>query len=99
MVRDLRVLVREQQALLAVIPQLQASITQLQEQVRALTERQNRNSGNSSKPPSTAPPWRQRPQKPPSGKKRGGQRGRPGHCRRLALPPAVAAFVTCAPAA
>jgi transposase len=97
MVRDLRILVREQQALLAVIPQLQASVAQLQVQVRELTERQNRNSGNSSKPPSSDPPWRQRPPKPPTGRKCGGQKGHPGYCRRLAPPHAVDHVVVCAP--
>jgi transposase len=97
MVWDLRVLVLEQQALLAVIPQLQASVTQLQEQVRELSERQNRHSGNSSKPPSSDPPWRQRPPKPPSARKRGGQKGHPGHCRRLAPASAVDDVVVCTP--
>jgi transposase len=99
MVRDLRALVREQQALLAVIPQLQATVAQLQEQVRELAERTNRNSGNSSQPPSSDPPWRQRPQKPASGKKRGGQPGHPGKFRRLEPPGAVDHVVVCAPAA
>jgi len=74
MVRDLRADVREQQALLAVLPQLQATVTQLQQQVQEVTEQQNRHSGNSSRPPSSDPPWKKRPQKPPTGKKRGGQR-------------------------
>jgi transposase len=71
------------------VRELQAVVARMEVQLRELTERQNRNSGNSSKPPSSDPPWRQRPQKPPSGKKRGGQRNHPGHYRRLAPPSAV----------
>lgn len=65
------------------VRELQAVVDALQEQVRALTEAHQRNSRNSSRPPSSDPPWRQRPSKPPSGKKRGGQPGRPGKHRRL----------------
>lgn len=97
MVRDLRVLVEEQQALLAVIPQLQASFAQLQEQVRELAERTNRHSGNFSQPLSSDPLWRQRTPKHRPGKKRGGQRGHPGHYRHLASSSAVDHVVVCAP--
>ena len=79
------------------VRELQAVVARMEEQLRELTERVNRNSGNSSKPPSSDPPWRQRPGKPPSGKKRGGQRGHPGHCRRLAPTSAVDHVVVCTP--
>lgn len=79
------------------VRELQAVVAAMQEQLRELTERQNRNSSNSSRPPSSDPPWRQRPQKPPSGKKRGGQPGHPGKFRRLEPPSAVDHVVVCAP--
>jgi transposase len=99
MVRELRTVVQEQQALLAVLPELQATVTRLQEQVRELSEQKNRNSGNSSRPPSSDPPWRQRPKKPPTGKKRGGQQGHPGAFRALQPQSAVDHVVVCTPAA
>ena len=81
------------------VRELQAVVAAMQEQLRELTERQNRNSGNSSRPPSSDPPWRQRPKKPASGKKRGGQPGHPGTYRRLEPPSAVDHLVVCAPTA
>lgn len=87
----------ETRALRELVAAQQAMIAQLQEQVRGLAERTSRHSGNSSKPPSSDPPWRQRPQKPPSGKKRGGQPGHPGKYRRLEPPSAVDHLVVCAP--
>ena len=81
------------------VRELQAVVAAMQEQLRELTERQNRNSGNSSQPPSSDPPWRQRPKKPASGKKRGGQPGHPGTYRRLEPPSAVDHRVVCAPTA
>jgi transposase len=79
------------------VRELQAVVARMEEQLRELAERTNRNSGNSSKPPSSDPPWRQRPQKSPSGKKRGGQRGHPGHYRRLLPASAVDQIVVCTP--
>lgn len=79
------------------VRELQAVVARMEEQLRELTERQNRNSGNSSKPPSSDPPWRQRPAKPPTGRKRGGQKGHPGHCRRLAPASTVDHLVICTP--
>jgi len=79
------------------VRELQAVVARLEEQLRELAERTNRNSGNSSQPPSSDPPWRQRPPKPPTGKKRGGQRGHAGHYRRLQPPSAVDHVVVCTP--
>ena len=96
-VPTLQQMVRELRAALAVVPELQAAVTRLQQQVQELTEERNRNSGNSSRPPSSDPPWRQRPQKPPTGKKRGGQPGHPGTCRRLVPESAVDHVVVVSP--
>lgn len=58
----------------------------LQEKVRELTARLNQDSSNSSKPPSSDVPWRDRRKQKPTGRKSGGQPGREGKTRKL-LPP------------
>lgn len=59
-------------------------VTGLLQRIADLEERLNQTSRNSSKPPSSDPPQaRPRPQRTPSGRKRGGQPGHPGHGRRL----------------
>jgi transposase len=67
-----------------------AQIARLEAQVRELLERLNRNSGNSSKPPSSDPPSvraeRQAKAKGKSGKKPGGQPGHKGTQRALLAP-------------
>jgi len=56
----------------------------LKEQVNRLQERVNKNSQNSSKPPSSDPPQKQSYPKPePSGEKTGGRQGHHGHGRKL----------------
>src|ERR1700734_2070909 len=58
-----------------------------EERIHALEARLNQNSSNSSKPPSSDPPWdKKRSVKPPSGKPRGGQPGHVGQCRSMAPP-------------
>ena len=69
-------------------PEAQAAIRALLEtlerRIADLEERLNKNSTNSSKPPSSDPPSvKRRPPAPPSGKKRGGQ---PGHRQSPAGP-------------
>jgi len=63
---------------------LQAQLAALQIEVARLREQVGRNSQNSSQPPSldapSAPP---RPKQAPSGRKPGGQKGHPGHGRKL----------------
>lgn len=54
---------------------------QLRERVRDLEARLNQNSSNSSRPPSSDPPWVSPKQKRPKGRKRGAQPGHPGHFR------------------
>jgi transposase len=67
--------------------QLRKRIAELEALVRDLQERLNRNSSNSSTPPSANPLDAPRPVvKTPSGRKPGGQRGHPGHHRHR-LPP------------
>ncbi len=58
----------------------------LQEKVRELTARLNQDSSNSSKPPSSDVPWRQRRKQKPTGRRSGGQPGREGKTRKP-LPP------------
>jgi transposase len=63
---------------------LRAENAVLQERVRELEARLSQNSANSSRPPSSDPPQapaQRRP--PPTGRKRGGQPGHRGACRRL----------------
>lgn len=59
-------------------------VEQLKEQVAELREQVNRNSKNSSQPPSSDGPGKQEDQKKSkSNKKRGGQKGHQGHRRKL----------------
>lgn len=69
-------------AVRAAILGLEATVALLQERVRELEARLGLNSTNSSKPPSSDPPGVVRPAKKPTGKKRGGQKGHPGHHRK-----------------
>jgi transposase len=57
---------------------------ELRQRIEELERQLNRNSGNSSTPPSANPPWAPRPaRKKPTGRKPGGQPGHQGHCRQL----------------
>ena len=58
----------------------------LQEKVRELTARLNQDSSNSSKPPSSDVPWKQRRKQKPTGRMPGGQPGHEG-TTRTPLPP------------
>jgi IS1 family transposase len=63
---------------------LQAQVAALQAEVAQLREQLGRNSQNSSQPPSSdTPSGPPRPQRAPSGRKRGGQQGHTGHGRKL----------------
>ena len=74
----------ENQALKAQMVQLQNQVEKLQTDVGKLLERVNKNSQNSSKPPSSDPPQKPRYPKPePSGEKKGGRIGHHGHGRKL----------------
>jgi transposase len=59
-------------------------MAQLQQQVQELNQKLNRNSTNSSLPPSSDPPGASPPvSKEPTGRSIGAQKGHPGHCRKL----------------
>jgi transposase len=76
-----------QAAVRAVIAAMQQQIDGLRAEVTALRDRLNRDSSNSSKPPSSDPPHvKPAPPRAPSGKRRGGQPGHPMHTRPH-LPP------------
>jgi hypothetical protein len=63
---------------------LEEQMASLQAEVERLREQVNKNSGNSSKPPSSDPPQvRKYPKREKSGRKRGGQKGHPGKGRQL----------------
>lgn len=63
---------------------LERLVHQLEQRIAELERQVNRNSGNSSVPPSANPPWAPRPvQKKPTGRKPGGQPGHEGHHREL----------------
>lgn len=61
-----------------------ALIANLQDRILDLEQRLNQNPKNSSKPPSSEPPFlKSKPAKPPKGRVRGAQRGHKGHHRSL----------------
>lgn len=71
-----------QAAVQAVIAAMQRQIDDLRAEVGDLRDRLNRDSSNSSKPPSSDPPHvKPAPPRAPSGKRRGGQPGHPRHTR------------------
>lgn len=77
---------------------LQTQVETLQVEVTELRERLGQTSRNSSRPPSSDPPDAPpRPQRTPSGRKRGGQKGHRGHGRRLKPPEQVNRIVEVKP--
>ena len=80
----------ENQILKEQVGRLQKQVDHLQAEVAKLCEQVNKNSKNSSKPPSSDPPYQGRyPKQPPSGQKKGGQEGHPGKGRKLKGPEQV----------
>ncbi len=89
---------RENQTLREQVAKLQNQVEGLQTEVAKLRERVNKNSRNSSKPPSSDPPQTPRYPKPePSGEKKGGQKGHHGHGRKLKGPGEVSRIVKSLP--
>jgi transposase len=79
-----------------VIDGLERQINELKQQVQDLKARIDRNSTNSSRPPSTDPIGvKRKPPTPPSGKRRGGQKGHPRRMRALVPPERVASVTDC----
>ena len=64
---------------------LERELHALREELEELRRQVNRNSGNSSVPPSANPPWAPRPKvkKKPTGRRPGGQPGHEGHFREM----------------
>ncbi len=88
----------ENQILKEQVKRLQTQVGELQDEVKTLRERVNRNSQNSSKPPSSDPP--QTPKYPKaelSGEKKGGRKGHHGHGRKLKPPDQVSRIVKSVP--
>jgi transposase len=72
------------------ILQLTAALAELKGRTEKLEEKVNRNSQNSSKPPSSDAPFKKpKREKKKSKKKRGGQKGHPGHRQQLLKPTKV----------
>jgi hypothetical protein len=89
---------QENQALKQQVAALEKQMTTLQAEVERLREQVNKNSGNSSKPPSSdVPQGRKYPKREKSGRKRGGQKGHPGKGRRLKPPEQVKQVVVSKP--
>jgi transposase len=67
----------------AYIRALEARVATLESMMQALQEQLKQTSRNSSRPPASDPPQYQRPPRPRSKRRRGGQPGHPGHTRIL----------------
>src|SRR3989441_7547162 len=67
----------------AYIRALEARVATLEGMIQALQEQLNQTSRNSSRPPSSDPLHRERPHRPRSTRRRGGQPGHPGSTRTL----------------
>ncbi len=87
-----------QAAILALVQVYEQRITQLESRINDLENRLKLNSTNSSKPPSSDPiGMKRRPPAPPTGKKRGGQRGHRKAKRALVPPEKVRETIHCKP--
>src|SRR6266481_5054251 len=82
----------------AYIRALEARVTTLEGVMQALQEQLNQTSRNSSRPPSSDPLHSERPCRPRSTRRRGGQPGHPGHTRTLVPVDEVDAVVVIKPA-
>ena len=78
--------------------EIAVQVPRLEARIRELEVRLGLDSTNSSLPPSSDPPGVRRRGKPPTGRKRGGQKGHPGAHRSLLPPERVDEFVEHRPA-
>jgi len=79
---------------------LQKQVDSLEAEVTKLREQVNQNSKNSSKPPSSDPPYQRKyPKQEASGQKKGGQKGHAGKGRKLKPPEQVNRIVVSKPVA
>lgn len=77
---------------------ISALVEGFERRIAELEERLNRNSSNSSQPPSTDPIGvKRKPPAPPSKRRRGGQQGHPRRVRVLVPPERVASVTECKP--
>jgi transposase len=89
---------QENQALKQQVAAMEEQMTSLQAEVERLREQVNKNSRNSSKPPSSdLPQERKYAKREKSGRQRGGQKGHPGKGRRLKPPEQVNRVVVSKP--
>jgi transposase len=89
---------QENQGLKQQVAALQEQMAILQAEVERLREQMNKNSRNSSKPPSSdLPATRKYPKREKSERQRGGQKGHPGKGRKLKPPEQVTRVVTSKP--
>lgn len=97
---DKDVLERTPPEVIELLHQMAARMAALEAEAAKLREQVERSSANSSLPPSSDRPDKQRKRKPPqkpSGRKRGGQKGHPKHSRPLVEPDKVDKVVACKP--
>jgi transposase len=88
----------EDQAFKQQVTTLEEQIASMQAEVERLHEQVNKNSHNSSKPPSSDPPQvRKYPKRGKSGRQRGGQKGHAGKGRKLASPERVSRVIVSKP--
>jgi transposase len=77
---------------------ISALVEGFERRIAELEERLNRNSSNSSRPPSTDPIGvKRKPPAPPSRRRRGGRQGHPRRVRALVPPERVASVTECKP--
>jgi transposase len=81
----------------ALIAELKQQLAEARAEIAELRAQLGKNSGNSSKPPSSDAPWVRRRSKVPSGRKPGGQPGHKRNMRDLVGPERVDHVVTHAP--
>jgi transposase len=82
----------------AALAERDAEIKELKDKIAKLEARLNSNSSNSSKPPSSDPPWEKKTSKGTTNGKRGAQNGHKGIARELVPVEEVDVIVPCKPA-